>query len=738
MKRHVLFYAAAAAMLLAACSEKELNEPRTPAGSGNFCIKASIPQTRTTLTGYKVAWEPEDALSVIVKKDDGSLSAYKFVNDGSGIFSSDALTSAEGISELDAVYPYEAGITGLENAAVTISSEATQTGINSTAHIDGPLYGHAAVSGTGEQNVTMNHLSTIFEIEVPNTSDSPLAVSEITLANSAGAEMTGDFLVDMQSGALTAREGASAQAVLKVTEGTIDPGQTGSFYITTAPFALSEGSTLTATIKTGAAEPTVTEKYIRSATSFAAGTINHFLNTEEIEFIVTPDQVSGIEGYDSSFADGDAINIFDSRLSNRFEYASGNFSGSAMPSAAYYALYPYDEDAVLENGVIRTEIPTVQDGKLGDLTAVGYSDGPEIAMKNVSGILKFTLDEDNVTKVTITAADGQTLAGAVDIAWNGGTPAVTAAEGASSSVAVGDGTAVLEKGVYYVNVLPADLSEYTLTFTYKEDTSTYSGYFDKWYPGDTRADASGRQTITRGVCELPLARTSSAIPAAGTLADLGEMSATLVFYDDEVKTTINGVGMTSACWDNYDAGGNSYTDACTSDPYEGAKCFEWTCGKDWGQVGFQTWNDADEYARGNLDLTAYRNAHFSLQFAYKAEAGTTLYVKFIQHIAGFSCLRAIADLSEYATGDWQLVTIPLDEMKVSDYASEASKFDTLGLITVDDGTFDSEGNPFRWDKVCRLVYKFNEDSKDMSQKGKTVYIDDVKIKKVILSDQAAE
>ena len=98
MKRQVLFYAAAAAMLLTACSEKELNEPRTPAGSGNFCIKASIPQTRTTLTGYKVAWEPEDALSVIVKKDDGSLSAYKFVNDGSGIFSSDELTSAEGIS----------------------------------------------------------------------------------------------------------------------------------------------------------------------------------------------------------------------------------------------------------------------------------------------------------------------------------------------------------------------------------------------------------------------------------------------------------------------------------------------------------------------------------------------------------------------------------------------------------------------------------------------------------------
>ena len=731
MKRHVLFYAAAAAMLLAACSEKELNEPQTPAGSGNFCIKASIPQTRTTLTGYKVAWEPEDALSVIVKKDDGSLSAYKFVNDGSGIFSSDALTSAEGISELDAVYPYEAGITGLENAAVTISSEATQTGINSTAHIDGPLYGHAAVSGTGEQNVTMNHLSTIFEIEVPNTSDSPLAVSEITLANSAGAEMTGDFLVDMQSGALTAREGASAQAVLKVTEGTIDPGQTGSFYITTAPFALSEGSTLTATIKTGAAEPTVTEKYIRSATSFAAGTINHFLNTEEMEFIVTPDQVSGIEGYDSSFADGDAINIFDSRLSNRFEYASGNFSGSAMPSAAYYALYPYDEDAVLENGVIRTEIPTVQDGKLGDLTAVGYSDGPEIAMKNVSGILKFTLDEDNVTKVTITAADGQTLAGAVDIAWNGGTPAVTAAEGASSSVAVGDGTAVLEKGVYYVNVLPAALSEYTLTFTYKKDTSTYSGYFDKWYPGDTKADASGRQTITRGVCELPLARTSSAIPAAGTLADLGEMSATLVFYDDEVKTTINGVGMTDGSWDSPMPDVKS-TDA----PYSGSNCIKWTMTSKYGEVYFQTWGD-DEFARGALDLTPYRNAHFTLEFAYKAEPGTDFYVRFMEHQSGHENFRMMADISEYSTGNWEIVRIPLDEMIMSDYVWN-QKTDKRYTVEVDDYTFDAEGYPFRWDKVLRLIYTFNIDVNDTAMTGKTVWIDDIKIKKVILSDQAAE
>ena len=734
MKKQILFFAAVS-ICLAACSKKELNEPQTPAEPGTFCIRASIPQTKTTLTGYKVAWEPDDALSVIVKNADETYSPYQFKNDGAGIFSSDALVSAEGISELNAIYPYNDGITSLENAFVTISAEATQTEAGNTAHIDGPLYGHAAVSGTGTQEVMMSHLSTIFEIQIPNTSGSPLTVSEITLASSTEAAMAGDFLVDMQSGALTAQEGASAQVVLKVADGAIEPGQTGSFYITAAPFTLPAGSTLTATVNTGAEQPIVTEKYFKSSVVFAAGTINHFLNTEEMEFAVTPDQVSGIDGYDSNFADGDAINIFDSRLSNKFEYASGNFSGSAMPSASYYALYPYDENAVLDNGVIKTEIQAVQSGKLGDLTAAGYSEGNEIAMKNVTGILKFTLEEDNVTKVTITAADGQILAGAVNIAWNEGNPVVTAAaEGSSSSVAVGDGTAVLEKGVYYVNVLPADLSEYTLTFTYREDTSTYSGYFDKWYPGETKADASGRQTITRGVCELPLARTSSASLAAGTQVDLGEMSATLVYYDDAVPATINGVKLDAAFWDT------KYLNAsCTDDPYSGTNCIQWGRSATWGELIFQTWYDPDEYARGALDLTPYRNAHFTLEFAYKAEPGTTFFVRFMQHIAGYENLRVVKDISEYSTGEWEVVRVPLDEMIVSDYAMDLGEGDSsYGKIEVDDDAFDMEGNPFRWDKVLRLIFTPVLDRQDTSMDGKIAYFDDIKIKKVILSDQAAE
>ena len=81
--------------------------------------------------------------------------------------------------------------------------------------------------------------------------------------------------------------------------------------------------------------------------------------------------------------------------------------------------------------------------------------------------------------------------------------------------------------------------------------------------------------------------------------------------------------------------------------------------------------------------------------------------------------------------------IPLDEMIMSDYVWN-QKTDKRYTVEVDDYTFDAEGYPFRWDKVLRLIYTFNIDVNDTAMTGKTVWIDDIKIKKVILSDQAAE
>ena len=470
---------------------------------------------------------------------------------------------------------------------------------------------------------------------------------------------------------------------------------------------------------------------------------------EDMTFTLTPEAVSGIDGYDNAWAAGDCVSVFEGAANNKFEFTSDNkFDGSAVASGAYYVLYPYDEGAKLENNALTVEIPAVQSGKAENLLSIGYSDSEEISMKNATGFLKFTLDEDNVTKVTIKGNNGEILAGTVSVSWNNGEPKITAGEGGSATVSVGDGETVLEKGDYYVNIIPVKAVGYTATLTYKYDDSTYESYFEYWENGMTK-DAGVKGTYTRGASDFSLAFPEGSINMTrGKVFELLEtFSATLVYYDDEVKTTINGVPMTAACWDNFDksdGGGSSLNIACTDSPYEGSNCIQWTMGQDWGIAGFQTFRDngdeEDRYRRGNLDLTAYRNAHFSLQFAYKAEAGTKFYVRFMMHRSPSYCLNAIKDLSEYATGEWVLVTIPLDDMKISEYASHPERWDQYPLerISVDDGTFDSEGNPFRWDKVVRTIFCFNEDMADMSQKGKTVYIDDVKIKKVIISDQTAE
>ena len=156
----------------------------------------------------------------------------------------------------------------------------------------------------------------------------------------------------------------------------------------------------------------------------------------------------------------------------------------------------------------------------------------------------------------------------------------------------------------------------------------------------------------------------------------------------------------------------------------------------YGEVYFQTWGD-DKYARGALDLTTYRNAHFCLEFAYKAEPGTNFYVRFMEHIAGIENVRIMSDISEYSTGEWELVRIPLDEMVLSDYVWDQQS-DKRYSIEIQDGTFDGEGNPFRWDKVLRLIFTFNIDVTDVSMTGKTVWLDDVRIRKVIFSDEVSE
>ena len=98
---------------------------------------------------------------------------------------------------------------------------------------------------------------------------------------------------------------------------------------------------------------------------------------------------------------------------------SATFTGTAASGQeAYYATYPYDannfitEEGKMRIGFISNQTasqPGTFDKKFNSSAAM-LKDGV-FNFKNVGGLLKFTLSQENVKKVTVTAKDGSTVGG---------------------------------------------------------------------------------------------------------------------------------------------------------------------------------------------------------------------------------------------------------------------------------------------------------------------------------------
>lgn len=279
----------AIAAFATACQVEDLNEANQGQQNGElFTIEAAItPSTKTSLTvegdAYKVDWDADDALSVVAKYSDGSYSGNEFTK-GDGNTFSGTVTNPGDITELNVFYPYNSHYTiidseGYGDSYITFGSSAngvqSQTGINNTDHIDAPLYGHTIVTG-GTATVTMSHASTLFEVIVTNSSDIDINITNITLTNSEDKDMVGTFYINPKDGSLKSSGDTytSPTASLNINNGTLTTGQTGKFYLTSAPFDLAASSNLTVTVTANGQETEIV-KTVSEATSFVAGTVNH-------------------------------------------------------------------------------------------------------------------------------------------------------------------------------------------------------------------------------------------------------------------------------------------------------------------------------------------------------------------------------------------------------------------------------------------------------------------------------
>lgn len=141
----------------------------------------------------------------------------------------------------------------------------------------------------------------------------------------------------------------------------------------------------------------------------------------------------------------------------------------------YYAVYPYDADATLAEGVITTELPAEQTAVLGSFSthlAVAQAAGTKLAFKNVCGLVKVNVSAENVTKVVFEGNSGEIVAGAVNVTVADAPTWTAVAEQGAASVTLAAASGTLAKGDYYFAVLPQTFAAGFKVTAYKGESAS--------------------------------------------------------------------------------------------------------------------------------------------------------------------------------------------------------------------------------------------------------------------------
>ena len=175
----------------------------------------------------------------------------------------------------------------------------------------------------------------------------------------------------------------------------------------------------------------------------------------------------------SVFAEG-ANYLFAAQTPGASTTLSAETSGCPA-NVQYYAVYPYDADAAISEGVITTELPVDQIAVLGSFSthlAVAKAVGYDFAFKNVCGLVKVKVTSDNVTKIVLEGNSGEVVAGAVNVTLADAPSWTPAAGQGSTSVSLVDASGTLAVGDYYFAVLPQTFAAGFKVTAYKGESAS--------------------------------------------------------------------------------------------------------------------------------------------------------------------------------------------------------------------------------------------------------------------------
>lgn len=334
--------------------------------------------------------------------------------------------------------------------------------------------------------------------------------------------------------------------------------------------------------------------------------------TASIENTKTIVAIDGSEGK-VSWEKTDGISVFDGSGNAKFVIdgeagATVSFRAAegqqANEAGEYYALYPYDASASLSDGIITTSVPSAQNGLFAQNVTAAYTTDSNLKFMNVLSVVRFTLDEQYVTKVTLKGNNGEILSGNIAIAGLAkGTPSASVTSGGSGEVSVGDGTTVLATGKEYcLVILPQKFEKgFTLTLQYQDDKGTYWDNNVKKTWGVTTFDKKSDKACEFGKSQL---------------TNLGSIHNEIVLFDD-AWGSIFGEQQVSG----YEYDKTLKADINSEDPYAGKSAFFVKCGGSQNSIWWTSTDTGSQwdgyFSKGTLDLSEYAKANFMLQFAVR-------------------------------------------------------------------------------------------------------------------------
>ena len=165
----------------------------------------------------------------------------------------------------------------------------------------------------------------------------------------------------------------------------------------------------------------------------------------------------------------DHVAIFDGTGKRDFsvsscEGSSATLSGSISDTATeLLAVYPYSAAVNTSEGFLSVSVPseqTLPENACADPAALvavaSAARGATLQFKNVIGLLKVSVDRDDVTEIVLVAGNGEAISGKAVV--NPSTGAVKEISEAGSRISLKPAGTVFAQGDYYIPVLPGKLA----------------------------------------------------------------------------------------------------------------------------------------------------------------------------------------------------------------------------------------------------------------------------------------